>query len=52
MSELLGQKNVKLYPGSMADWTQDPRELPVANLPNRGKQLWIDAKLWADKTFK
>jgi thiosulfate/3-mercaptopyruvate sulfurtransferase len=52
MSELLGNKNVKLYPGSMTDWTQDPRALPVANLPGRGKQLWIDAKLWADKTFK
>jgi thiosulfate/3-mercaptopyruvate sulfurtransferase len=52
MSELLGQKNVKLYPGSMVDWTQDPRALPVANMPGRGKQLLIDAKLWADKTFK
>lgn len=51
MSELLGQKNVKLYPGSMVDWTQDPRALPVANLPNRGQQLLIDAKLWANKTF-
>jgi thiosulfate/3-mercaptopyruvate sulfurtransferase len=52
MSEVLGNKNVKLYPGSMTDWTQDPRALPVANMPGRGKQLWIDAKLWADKTFK
>jgi thiosulfate/3-mercaptopyruvate sulfurtransferase len=52
LSELLGQKNVKLYPGSMADWTQDPRSLPVANMPGRGKQLMIDAKLWADRTFK
>lgn len=52
MSELLGQKNVKLYPGSMTDWTQDARALPVANMPNRAKQLWIDAQLWADKTFK
>lgn len=52
MSELLGNKNVKLYPGSMTDWTQDARALPVANMPSRGKQLWIDAKLWADKTFK
>lgn len=52
MSELLGQKNVKLYPGSMVDWTQDARALPVANMPSRGKQLLIDARLWADKTFK
>ncbi|NML46121.1 sulfurtransferase [Ramlibacter sp. G-1-2-2] len=52
MSELLGQKNVKLYPGSMVDWTQDPRGLEVANAPSRGKQLMIDARIWADKTFK
>lgn len=52
MSELLHQKNVKLYPGSMADWTQDPSNLPVAHMPGRAQQLAIDAKLWADKTFK
>jgi thiosulfate/3-mercaptopyruvate sulfurtransferase len=51
MSEVLGQKNVKLYPGSMTEWTQDENGLPMANVPNRGKQLWIDAKIWADKTF-
>jgi thiosulfate/3-mercaptopyruvate sulfurtransferase len=33
----------------MADWTQDPRALPMANVPNRAKQLLIDAKMWADK---
>jgi thiosulfate/3-mercaptopyruvate sulfurtransferase len=48
MHELLGM-NAKLYPGSMADWTQDPRALPMANVPNRAKQLLIDAKMWADK---
>lgn len=52
MSELLGQKNVKLYPGSMVDWTQAPQALPMSNVPGRGKQLLIDAKMWADKTFK
>jgi thiosulfate/3-mercaptopyruvate sulfurtransferase len=51
MSEVLGQKNVKLYPGSMVDWTQAPESLPVANEPGRGKQLLIDAKMWANKTF-
>jgi len=51
MSELLGRKNVKLYPGSMTDWTQDPRALPVANAPGRAGQLWIDAKLWADRNL-
>ncbi len=52
LSEVLGQKNVKLYPGSMVDWTQDARALPMSNVPGRGKQLLIDAKFWADKTFK
>jgi thiosulfate/3-mercaptopyruvate sulfurtransferase len=51
MSEVLGQKNVKLYAGSMVDWTQDPAELPMDNVPNRLEQLFIDAKLWADRTF-
>jgi thiosulfate/3-mercaptopyruvate sulfurtransferase len=48
MHELLGM-NAKLYPGSMADWTQDSRALPMANVPNRAKQLLIDAKMWANK---
>jgi thiosulfate/3-mercaptopyruvate sulfurtransferase len=52
LSEVAGRKNVKMYPGSMVDWSQDPKGLPMANVPNRAKQLWIDAKLWADKTFK
>lgn len=52
LSEVAGQKNVKMYPGSMVDWSQDPKGLPMANVPNRAKQLWIDAKLWADRTFK
>lgn len=51
MSEVLGQKNVKLYPGSMVDWTQAPKALPMSNVPGRGKQLLIDAKMWANKTF-
>ncbi len=47
-SELLGQPNSKLYAGSMQDWSQDA-SLPMANVPNRAKQLMIDAKLWSDK---
>lgn len=49
LSEVLGQKKVSLYPGSMVSWSQDPRALPMSNVPNRGKQLLIDAKLWLDK---
>lgn len=51
MSEVLGQKNVKLYPGSMTEWSRDPN-LPMANVPNRFMQLAIDTRIWADKTFK
>jgi thiosulfate/3-mercaptopyruvate sulfurtransferase len=47
-SELLGQPNAKLYAGSMQDWSQDA-SLPMNNVPNRAKQLLIDAKLWSDK---
>jgi thiosulfate/3-mercaptopyruvate sulfurtransferase len=52
MSEVLGQKNVKLYAGSMVEWSKDPNGLPMANVPSRPKQLMIDAKFWAEKTFK
>ena len=51
MSEVLGQKNVKLYPGSMTEWSRDP-SLPMDNVPSRVSQLVVDAKMWADKTFK
>ena len=52
MSEVLGQKNVKLYAGSMVEWSKDASGLPMANVPSRPKQLLIDAKFWAEKTFK
>jgi thiosulfate/3-mercaptopyruvate sulfurtransferase len=51
MSEVLGQPNVKLYAGSMVDWTQDETQLPMDNVPNRAQQLVIDWKLWVDRTF-
>jgi len=52
LSEVAGKKNVKLYAGSMVDWSADPRGLPMDNVPNRAKQLMIDAKFWADKNLK
>jgi len=52
LSEVRGQKDVKLYPGSMVDWTQRPDPPPMDHVPNRAKQLWIDAKLWAERTFE
>ena len=51
MSEVLGHKNVKLYAGSMAEWSAHPNGLPMANVPNRAKQLVIDAQIWFAKTF-
>lgn len=52
LSEIAGHKNIKLYPGSMVDWTQDPKGLPMANVPGRAKQLLIDARLWSERTFR
>lgn len=52
LSEVLGQPNVKLYAGSMVDWTQAPEALPMDNVPGRAKQLMIDAKLWAENRGK
>lgn len=49
LSEVLGYKEVKLYPGSMVEWTQDREVLPMDHVPNRLKALLIDAKLWMDK---
>jgi thiosulfate/3-mercaptopyruvate sulfurtransferase len=43
---------VKLYAGSMVEWSKDPNGLPMANVPSRPKQLMIDAKFWAERTFK
>ncbi len=39
LSEVVGQKNVKLYPASLAEWTQSPTPLPMDNVPGRGEQL-------------
>jgi len=39
LSEVVGQKNVMLYPASLADWTQSSKELPMDNVPSRGQQI-------------
>lgn len=46
LSEVLGQPNARLYPGSMVDWTQAEAPLPVANQPGRLQQLWYMAANW------
>jgi len=51
LSEVLGQQHVKLYAGSMVDWTQSPELPPMDNVPGRYDQLVIDWNLWVDRTF-
>ena len=46
LSELVGDKDVKLYAGSMVDWSRADQPLPMDNVPGRIKQLLIDAQLW------
>lgn len=42
LSEVLGQKDVKLYPESMVGWSQ--AELPMANVPTRLQQFWMQIR--------
>ncbi|MYN13617.1 sulfurtransferase [Pusillimonas sp. TS35] len=39
LSEVVGLDNVKLYPASLAEWTQSARALPMDNVPSRGSQI-------------
>ncbi len=39
MHEVLGIKDVKIYPGSMVDWVQAPEPLPMLNAPSRRMQI-------------
>ncbi|GAA4003724.1 rhodanese-like domain-containing protein [Comamonas faecalis] len=52
LSEVAGAPNVKLYAGSMADWTQASEALPVANAPSRAQQLARSAQDWIKAAFK
>ncbi len=46
LSELLHQPDVKLYPGSMVDWSR--ADEPMANVPSRAQQLWAQLQqTWA-----
>lgn len=44
LSEIVGQKNVKLYPASIVEWTQSAKALPMDNVPGRGAQILNDLK--------
>lgn len=39
LSEIAGLPNVRLYPASLAEWTQSKVGLPMANTPNRWQQI-------------
>ncbi|HOA95079.1 MAG TPA: sulfurtransferase [Quisquiliibacterium sp.] len=47
LSEVLGDRKVKMYPESMVEWSR--AGLPMSNVPNRLKQLLIDMKLSSAK---
>ncbi len=50
-SELLNEPNVKLYPGSMIDWSQSPAPLPMANEPGRLAQLRYKFMSWGHRNL-
>lgn len=49
LSEVAGLPNVKLYAGSMVDWTQSPDMPAMQNMPGRGEQLLRATKQWWEK---
>jgi len=49
MSEVAGLPNVKLYAGSMVDWTQQPNFPALQNAPGRGEQLLRSTKQWWER---
>jgi thiosulfate/3-mercaptopyruvate sulfurtransferase len=50
LSEIVGQKNVRLYPASLVEWTQASSPLPMDNVPGRGKQILNELKGLVGKT--
>ena len=52
LSEMAGLPNVKLYAGSMVDWTQQPDAPAMQNQPSRAESLAYDAKQWWQRKFK
>ena len=51
LSEVAGIPNVKLYAGSMVDWTQQPDFPQLQNAPGRGEQLLRNTKQWWERKF-
>ncbi|QTD45651.1 sulfurtransferase [Ottowia testudinis] len=51
LSEVLGRPDVKLYPGSMVDWSQAAAPLPMANEPGRLAQLRTQLMNWSHRNL-
>ncbi|MBS0293031.1 MAG: sulfurtransferase [Proteobacteria bacterium] len=49
LSEVAGLPGVKLYAGSMVDWTQSKDTPPMANQPSRFEALAYDARQWWER---
>ncbi len=52
LSEVAGLPHVRLYAGSMVDWTQSKDTPQMAHQPSRGESLAYDARRWWERTFK
>ena len=52
LSEVAGLQGVRLYAGSMVDWTQSKDQPLVANQPSRAQSLAYDARQWWNRTIK
>lgn len=51
LAELLGWPDVRMYPGSIIDWTRASARLPMANEPGRWDQLRYAALTWAHRNL-
>lgn len=51
LSEVLGRRDVRMYPGSMIDWTRAPDPLPMIHEPGRWDQLRYAALSWAHRNL-
>lgn len=49
LSELAGVPGVKLYPGSVVDWSK--ADLPMDHVPGRLEWLWLSTKKWLTDTM-
>lgn len=51
LSEVLGRAKVRMYPGSIIDWSSAAAALPMDNEPGRWQQLRYAALTWAHRNL-